>query len=109
MSWVFCNRYVIQIKFRKYVSNIHIVASCMVCKRKVNAESIKEEIFNQTIPKCGLCPEPETDSSEPEPRPEDHPEVPPINFQPQQLPVMKPDIVFFGEGLPDHFHECISR
>ena len=22
---------------------------------------------------------------------------------------MKPDIVFFGEGLPNHFHECISR
>ncbi|KAA0195351.1 hypothetical protein HAZT_HAZT006543, partial [Hyalella azteca] len=23
-------------------------------------------------------------------------------------PIMKPDIVFFGEGLPDEFHDCIS-
>jgi len=25
------------------------------------------------------------------------------------VPVMKPDIVFFGEGLPDHFHNSITR
>ena len=23
--------------------------------------------------------------------------------------VMKPDIVFFGEGLPDHFHQSITE
>ena len=86
----------------------------MICKRKVNAEVIKEEIFNQTIPKCGICPEPEVEADPPEPEMslDDPRQVPHIGVQlqqQQQLPVMKPDIVFFGEGLPDHFHECISR
>jgi len=85
-------------------------ASCMVCKRRVNAEAIRGDIFNQTIPKCGICPEPEQ-STEPE-------ESSPMSLDisdilgipaPVQLPVMKPDIVFFGEGLPDHFHNCISQ
>ena len=31
----------------------------MVCQRKVDAEVIREDIFNQTIPKCGACPQPE--------------------------------------------------
>ena len=79
----------------------------MVCKRKVDADVIREDIFNQTTPKCGQCPEPE-----PAPAPE-LPEMdtvgPMFAPEPAQLPVMKPDIVFFGEGLPDHFHECISR
>lgn len=75
----------------------------MVCKRKVDAEVIREDIFNQTIPKCGRCPEPESESSGPE-MPFLIGPSPPIH-----MPVMKPDIVFFGEGLPDHFHECISR
>jgi len=78
-------------------------ASCMACKRKVDAEVIREDIFNQTIPKCGRCPEPESESGPEMPALIDPP-PPPV-----QMPVMKPDIVFFGEGLPDHFHECISR
>lgn len=74
----------------------------MACKRKVDAEAIRGDIFNQTIPKCGRCPEPESESG---------PEMPVLIDPPPpaQMPVMKPDIVFFGEGLPDHFHECISR
>ena len=77
----------------------------MVCKRKVDADVIREDIFNQTTPKCGRCPEPE-----PAPAlPELDTVAPMFAPEPAQLPVMKPDIVFFGEGLPDHFHECISR
>lgn len=75
----------------------------MVCRRKVDAESIRSEIFNQTIPKCDQCPE----SVQPAEAPVTTEEFLPA--PPVQLPVMKPDIVFFGEGLPDHFHECISR
>ena len=83
----------------------------MVCRRKVDAESIRAEIFDQRIPKCGQCPEPEETPQPPEPGeaslllPSEEFLAPP----PVQLPVMKPDIVFFGEGLPDHFHNCISR
>ena len=73
----------------------------MACKRKVDAEVIRQDIFKQTIPKCGICPEPESEPG---------PELPfLIGPPPAQMPIMKPDIVFFGEGLPDHFHECISR
>jgi NAD-dependent SIR2 family protein deacetylase len=25
------------------------------------------------------------------------------------MAVMKPDIVFFGEGLPEHFHHAITK
>ena len=83
----------------------------MVCRRKVDAESIRAEIFNQTIPKCGQCPQQE-EPTEPPPPVEASLLLPTEQFlapPPVQLPVMKPDIVFFGEGLPDHFHNCISR
>lgn len=76
----------------------------MVCRRKVDAESIRSEIFNQTIPKCELCPEPVQPTEPTDPSQQLLLPSPPV-----QLPVMKPDIVFFGEGLPDHFHDCISR
>ena len=84
----------------------------MICRRKVDAETIREDIFNQTIPKCGQCPEPEVTQT-----PVEQTSDPNTNGsvdlnlsqEPVPLPVMKPDIVFFGEGLPDHFHECISR
>ena len=76
----------------------------MVCRRKVDAESIRGEIFNQTIPMCGECPQPLEDQHQ-----HQHLDLAPDPPPPAQLPVMKPDIVFFGEGLPDHFHDCISR
>ena len=84
----------------------------MICRRKVDAETIREDIFNQTIPKCGLCPEPDVTPApavpSSDPTANDRVDLS-LPQEPVQLPVMKPDIVFFGEGLPDHFHECISR
>ncbi|CAH1794245.1 unnamed protein product [Owenia fusiformis] len=56
------------------------MATCMNCKYKVNAEAIKEDIMNQVIPRCPECP---ADT---------------------ELNIMKPDIVFFGESLPEEFH-----
>ena len=81
----------------------------MACKRKVDAEVIREDIFNQTIPKCGRCPEPEIELGPPAVELGPSPVLIGPGPPPVQMPVMKPDIVFFGEGLPDHFHECISR
>ncbi|XP_062927603.1 NAD-dependent protein deacetylase sirtuin-1 isoform X2 [Mobula hypostoma] len=60
------------------------MASCLMCKYKVDCEAIREEVFNQVVPRCPKCP----------------PEVP--------LAIMKPDIVFFGENLPEQFHRSMK-
>ncbi|CAN7993704.1 unnamed protein product [Ixodes hexagonus] len=61
-------------------------ASCTRCRRKVDCHMIKDDIFNQRIPLCPECP------------PED-----------ETMAVMKPDIVFFGEGLSPEFHQAMAR
>ncbi|XP_054718142.1 NAD-dependent protein deacetylase sirtuin-1-like [Uloborus diversus] len=58
-------------------------ATCTICRHKVDSSVIKEDIFSQRIPYCPSCP-PETG-------------------------IMKPDIVFFGEGLSDAFHEALAK
>ncbi|KAM8924131.1 NAD-dependent protein deacetylase sirtuin-1 [Pelodytes ibericus] len=60
------------------------MASCLICKYKVDCEAVREDIFNQIVPRCPRCP-----SDEP-------------------LAIMKPDIVFFGENLPEQFHRAMK-
>ncbi|KAM9325015.1 LOW QUALITY PROTEIN: NAD-dependent protein deacetylase sirtuin-1 [Gastrophryne carolinensis] len=60
------------------------MASCLICKHKVDCEVVREDIFNQVVPRCPRCP-----SEEP-------------------LAIMKPDIVFFGENLPEQFHRAMK-
>ncbi|XP_041866404.1 NAD-dependent protein deacetylase sirtuin-1 [Melanotaenia boesemani] len=59
-------------------------ASCLVCKHKVDCDAIREDIFNQVVPRCPRCPD-----------------IP--------LAIMKPDIVFFGENLPEMFHRAMKQ
>ncbi|XP_071769363.2 NAD-dependent protein deacetylase sirtuin-1 [Centroberyx gerrardi] len=59
-------------------------ASCLVCKHKVDCEAVREDIFNQVVPRCPRCPD-----------------IP--------LAIMKPDIVFFGENLPEMFHRAMKQ
>ncbi|XP_037321276.2 NAD-dependent protein deacetylase sirtuin-1 [Pungitius pungitius] len=59
-------------------------ASCLVCKHTVGCESIREDIFNQVVPHCPRCPD-----------------IP--------MAIMKPDIVFFGENLPEMFHRAMKQ
>uniref|UniRef100_A0A8C5H932 protein acetyllysine N-acetyltransferase n=1 Tax=Gouania willdenowi TaxID=441366 RepID=A0A8C5H932_GOUWI len=59
-------------------------SSCLVCKHKVDCEAIREDIFNQVVPCCPRCPD-----------------IP--------LAIMKPDIVFFGENLPEMFHRAMKQ
>ncbi|XP_045926488.1 NAD-dependent protein deacetylase sirtuin-1 isoform X2 [Micropterus dolomieu] len=59
-------------------------ASCLVCKNKVDCEAVREDIFNQVVPHCPRCPD-----------------IP--------LAIMKPDIVFFGENLPEMFHRAMKQ
>ncbi|XP_056386224.1 NAD-dependent protein deacetylase sirtuin-1 [Hyla sarda] len=60
------------------------MASCLICKNKVDCEAVREDIFNQIVPHCPRCP----------------PDEP--------LAIMKPDIVFFGENLPEEFHRAMK-
>ncbi|KAM4703877.1 NAD-dependent protein deacetylase sirtuin-1 isoform 2-T2 [Rhinophrynus dorsalis] len=59
-------------------------ASCLICKYKVDCEAVREDIFNQIVPRCPKC----------------SPDEP--------LAIMKPDIVFFGENLPEQFHRAMK-
>ncbi|XP_030628501.1 NAD-dependent protein deacetylase sirtuin-1 [Chanos chanos] len=59
-------------------------ASCLFCKYKVDSEALRDDIFNQVVPHCPRCPD-----------------VP--------LAIMKPDIVFFGENLPELFHRAMKQ
>ncbi|CAJ1066575.1 NAD-dependent protein deacetylase sirtuin-1 [Xyrichtys novacula] len=59
-------------------------ASCLVCKQRVDCEAIREDIFNQVVPHCPRC-------------------------QGIPLAIMKPDIVFFGENLPEMFHRAMKQ
>jgi NAD-dependent deacetylase sirtuin 1 len=61
-------------------------ASCTRCGLRVRADQIKEDIFSQRIPLCPQCPSDDCG----------------------QMAVMKPDIVFFGEGLSDEFHNAMA-
>ncbi|KAI5738051.1 hypothetical protein M8J77_002422 [Diaphorina citri] len=80
-------------------------ASCTRCGHRVSAEAIKADVFQQRIP---LCPSPaclssptSSDISVPAGESSSLPPTP-------SRGVMKPDIVFFGEGLPDSFHSAMT-
>jgi NAD-dependent SIR2 family protein deacetylase len=55
-------------------------ASCIRCGYKVAGLEIEEEVFAQKVPRCPHC----------------------IGHEDG---IMKPDIVFFGENLPNEFHD----
>ncbi|XP_066594614.1 NAD-dependent protein deacetylase sirtuin-1 isoform X2 [Prorops nasuta] len=77
-------------------------ASCTKCKYQVKCDDIREDIFAQKIPICPKC------------RVNTLPSI--IEFNPNESyrelvsqGIMKPDIVFFGEGLPDAFHYAMAK
>ena len=59
-------------------------AKCRVCHSSVQSDEIKDEILQQQIPHCRKCPADNENA------------------------ILKPNIVFFGEQLPDDFHQAIS-
>ncbi|KAJ8972478.1 hypothetical protein NQ314_000171 [Rhamnusium bicolor] len=81
-------------------------ATCTKCGHKVTADRIRDTVLAQKIPVCEVCHS-DNDSSistdELNARGEgrDYREL-------VSSGIMKPDIVFFGEGLPDTFHEAMT-
>ncbi|XP_020281472.1 NAD-dependent protein deacetylase sirtuin-1 isoform X2 [Pseudomyrmex gracilis] len=75
-------------------------ASCTRCKYQVRADDIREDIFAQRIPTCPKC------------RVNALPSLSDCSENYRDLVsqgIMKPDIVFFGEGLPDAFHDAMAK
>lgn len=62
-------------------------ATCTNCKHKVNSDEIRKDIFEERIPYCTQCQVKSEEKSN----------------------ILKPDIVFFGESLPQTFHERIQE
>uniref|UniRef100_A0A336MTZ0 protein acetyllysine N-acetyltransferase n=1 Tax=Culicoides sonorensis TaxID=179676 RepID=A0A336MTZ0_CULSO len=79
-------------------------ASCTKCKAKVVAETIREDVFHQRIPMCQIC-----NPGVPSPDSTLLGENVELTKELVERGIMKPDIVFFGEGLPEVFHETIER
>lgn len=79
-------------------------ASCTKCKAKVDAETIRDDVFNQRIPICQIC-----NAGVASPDSTILGENLELTKELVERGIMKPDIVFFGEGLPEVFHETIER
>lgn len=76
-------------------------ASCTKCKFKVDAEAIRDDILQQRIPMCTFCNSDEDTGNNATQKP--------LNYnQLVAAGIMKPDIVFFGESLPEKFHATIE-
>ncbi|CAH1119855.1 unnamed protein product [Phaedon cochleariae] len=82
-------------------------ATCTKCGHKVTADAIRDIVLAQKIPLCSVChlgkeSAVTTDDLKSLAEGRDFREL-------VASGIMKPDIVFFGEGLPDTFHEAIAR
>lgn len=74
-------------------------ASCTKCNHKVNADLIRSDIMEQKIPICWLCnPKQPSMSTE-------QLQDPSVLRELVKMGVFKPNIVFFGEGLPSDFYD----
>lgn len=79
-------------------------ASCTKCKFKTIADAIREDIFAQRIPVCPHC-QPNVRQSSCASESVSEMELKKI----VEDGIMKPDIVFFGEGLPEKFHTVMAE
>lgn len=81
-------------------------ASCTRCKYKVEAAVIRDDILQQRIPMCPICND-NVDGDKVNANNDTLQK--PLNYnQLVAAGIMKPDIVFFGESLPEKFHSTIE-
>lgn len=81
-------------------------ATCTKCSHKATADKIRDIVLAQKIPLCEKC-HPGSEKSvctKNSLSNEDDSDLKELVAS----GIMKPDIVFFGEGLPDTFHEAMS-
>lgn len=81
-------------------------ATCTKCGFKVTADAIRDTVLAQNIPVCEKCrPDVGSAISISDLRDREAGELRDL----VAAGIMKPDIVFFGEGLPDSFHEAMTE
>lgn len=84
-------------------------ASCTKCKHKVSSDTIRADILAQMIPMCPVCNPCDVAAAEQTNRISNRRKALHIDtVDPKNLVargIMKPDIVFFGESLPEEFHD----
>ena len=86
-----------------YFKGSFATATCTSCKFQVDSEFIRDKIFKQEIPYCDKCkPDIEPDKSKENPTGDE-------TVANKSLGILKPDIVFFGEGLPELYHKSINE
>jgi NAD+-dependent protein deacetylase sirtuin 1 len=80
-------------------------ASCTKCKFRINGDDIRENILQQRIPVCFKCnPSQASQNLSTEASEESLEHLRNL----VEMGIFKPDIVFFGEELPDDFHDSID-
>lgn len=67
-------------------------ATCLRCNHSFPGTHIERDIFRKRVPLCSFCDHLDLD--------DDYINIPPI---------IKPDIVFFGEGLPKEYDASLSK
>ncbi|PQE25882.1 hypothetical protein CJF30_00000618 [Rutstroemia sp. NJR-2017a BBW] len=93
-------------------------ASCLKCGRKVKGEDIFDEIRAGVIPRCKQCPTARLTQNLKRKRSSNGQDKKRRRYssddddEDDDIPesgIMKPDITFFGEQLPDHFSKRLSQ
>lgn len=83
-------------------------ASCTRCKFRINGDAIREDILQQRIPVCFMCnPNHASQNLATSVVNEESPDSEHLRNL-VEMGIFKPDIVFFGEELPDDFHDSID-
>lgn len=83
-------------------------ASCTKCKIVVPAEAIRDDVLAQRIPMCGICNQPISSTDNSSKRISHSSSMTDGYSDLFELGILKPDIVFFGESLPEVFHPAID-
>lgn len=82
-------------------------ASCTRCKFRINGDAIRENILQQRIPICFLCNPNQTSQNLSTALNDETTDSEQLRSL-VEMGIFKPDIVFFGEELPDDFHDSID-
>ncbi|KAK4055852.1 NAD-dependent histone deacetylase sir2 [Microbotryomycetes sp. JL221] len=97
-------------------------ASCLRCRTKFPGSAIEADVFAQRVPLCPLCSARDEEEAKIQPVPapaplkwkangkgfeDDSADERPPPSEWEGKPLIKPDIVFFGEMLSDEFDRCL--
>ncbi|CAO3615623.1 unnamed protein product [Cunninghamella blakesleeana] len=97
----------------KNVVNCHgsfATASCVTCGYKCDGKDIEEYIFSQTVPPCPECLKQKAEKKPAKKynKNDSDDDEDSDDYTPRGSSIIKPDITFFGEKLPDEFDRLLA-